>query len=185
MNNEGKELRESELINMEIYTIGHYSHSEAQFMNLLELAQIKMVVDIRAFPGSRKFPQFSKDVMGDWLAESGVGYMHIPELGGRRKTTEPVSPVLNAGWNNQSFHNYADYTLSADFQRGVAQLMKIAGEHPTVMCCAERHPARCHRLIISNWLVAHDWVVKHIIPHEKGTGELVPTNSANGAPCPS
>lgn len=159
---------------MNIYTIGHYSHTKEEFISLLKQTRIEKLVDIRAFPGSRKFPWFAKDKMAKWLPESGIDYTHIEELGGRRQSSQLVSPLLNEGWQNQSFHNYADYTLSNCYQDGVKRLTDIASEKRTAYCCSERHPARCHRLIISNWLMVHDWEVFHIVPKSDGTGELVP-----------
>ena len=159
---------------MKIYTIGHYSHTKEEFVELLKQAGIELLVDVRAFPGSRKFPWFAKDKMANWLPESGIEYTHIEELGGRRQASQLVSPALNDGWQNQSFHNYADYTLSKCFRDNVKKLTDLASEKRTAYCCSERHPARCHRLIISNWLVVHEWDVVHIVPNKDGTGELVP-----------
>lgn len=157
---------------MEIFTIGHYSNSKDEFLELLNLADIEVLVDVRSFPGSRKFPWFGKDAMKEWLPEAGVDYRHIPELGGRRPSSGLVSPVLNEGWQNNSFHNYADYTLSHCFKEGIDQLTELARGKRTAYCCSERHPARCHRLLISNWLSVRGWDVTHIIP-VKGGGELV------------
>ncbi|GKV54472.1 hypothetical protein NCCP2222_04190 [Sporosarcina sp. NCCP-2222] len=157
---------------MEIFTIGHYSHSQEEFIELLELAEIEQLVDVRAFPGSRKFPWFKKEAMAEWLPNASIAYRHMPDLGGRRPSSDLVSPALNDGWQNASFHNYADYTLSHCFHEGIDELMKLAKSKRTAYCCSERHPARCHRLLISNWLAAHEWDVTHIIPSKDG-GELV------------
>ncbi|WP_040287154.1 DUF488 family protein [Sporosarcina koreensis] len=159
---------------MEIFTIGHYNHTEAEFIRLLEEAEIEQLVDVRSFPGSRKFPWFTKDRMADWLPQAGIGYVHMEELGGRRPTSQLISPALNAGWHNESFHNYADYTLSHCFAEGIDRLEHTAARKRTAYCCSERHPARCHRLLISNWLAVRDWSVTHIVPDRDGTGELVP-----------
>lgn len=148
---------------MEIYTIGHSTHSEETFLKMLNFFDIKALVDVRAFPGSRKYPQFSQDHMPDWLNDAGIAYHHLPKLGGRRNKSGEVGAMLNGAWENQSFHNYADYTLSNTFQEGIDELAGIASSKTTAYCCSERHPARCHRLIISNWLGANGWTVKHII----------------------
>ncbi len=158
---------------MNIWTIGHYSHTKDEFIELLKQAEIEVLVDVRAFPGSRKFPWFAKDKMAQWLPEAGIDYVHIEELGGRRPSSQLVSPLVNEGWQNQSFHNYADYTLSHCFQDGVKKLTDIASEKRTAYCCSERHPARCHRLIISNWLAVHGWDVIHVVPKSDGSGEWV------------
>ncbi|BAQ11113.1 hypothetical protein OXB_2642 [Bacillus sp. OxB-1] len=158
---------------MEIYTIGHYSNTKDEFIDLLRLAEIERLVDVRSFPGSRKFPWFKKEEMAVWLPEAGIEYVHMPELGGRRPASDLVSPALNDGWQNNSFHNYADYTLSHCFADGIGRLTELAEEKRTAYCCSERHPARCHRLLISNWLAVREWDVVHIIPL-KEDGELVP-----------
>lgn len=158
---------------MEIFTIGHSTHSKEEFIKMLRYAEVEELVDVRAFPGSRKFPQFSKDSMKEWLKEAGIGYKHIPYLGGRRNKSDEVVPELNEAWNNQSFHNYADYTLTEDFKDGISELINIAKEKRTAYCCSERHPSRCHRLIISNWLAANGWKIEHIIDGNHGEISLV------------
>lgn len=158
---------------MNIYTIGHSTHTKDEFVNMLEFAKIKTLVDVRAFPGSRNFPQFKKENMKDWLKESGIDYYHLTNLGGRRNKSTELVPELNDAWNNQTFHNYADYTLTEEFKEGIYELISIAKESRTAYCCSERHPSRCHRLLISNWLVANDWEVEHIIDGNQGKFELI------------
>lgn len=158
---------------MIIYTIGHSSHSKEFFEKMLKETGIEMLADVRAFPGSRKWPQFSKDLFPVWLEEEGIVYEHFPKLGGRRRKSKDVESEVNAGWRNQSFHNYADYTLSEEFQQGIDELLEKASEQKVAYCCSERHPARCHRLLISNWLVANGHEVKHIIDGKKESVELV------------
>ncbi|MDZ5710746.1 DUF488 domain-containing protein [Jeotgalibacillus haloalkalitolerans] len=158
---------------MNIYTIGHYNHAEEEFLNLLKAADITFIADVRAFPGSRRSPQFKKENLQDWLKKSGIGYQHFPELGGRRRISGVVGEDLNAGWENRSFHNYADYTLTDEFKLGVGELMKLAEDGNVAYMCSEHHPARCHRLIISNWLQANGWNVHHIIPGSKSEPKLV------------
>ena len=153
---------------MEIYTVGHSTHSQEQLLKLLHDAGIEKLVDVRAFPGSRKFPHFHEDPMAKWLREHGIAYQHCAPLGGRRRKSTAIAAELNEGWHNQSFHNYADYTLSAEFHAGIEQLMSEASKQRIAICCSERHPARCHRLLISNWLVTHGWQVKHILDGPKG-----------------
>lgn len=152
---------------MEIYTVGHSTHSQQEFLRLLNEAGIEKLVDVRAFPGSRKFPHFHQAQMRHWLPDNDIAYQHCPHLGGRRRKSKEIDNEVNDGWQNQSFHNYADYTLTAEFQEAIEQLQKEAGEQRIAICCSERHPARCHRLLISNWLATHGWQVKHIIDGAK------------------
>lgn len=148
---------------LNIYTIGHSTHPTDEFLEMLHEASIEVLVDIRSFPASRKFPQFNEMNFRDWLKDVDIAYEHFSLLGGRRNKSQQFQDELNDGWNNQSFHNYADYTLTKDFQQGIRQLKQLAKKKRTVICCSERHPARCHRLLISNWLTAHGWNVYHII----------------------
>lgn len=152
---------------MEIFTIGHSTHSKKEFLEMLHVADIEVLVDIRAFPASRKFPQFNQTEFKEWLNKDNIEYIYAPLLGGRRNKSQLIQEELNDGWENQSFHNYADYTLTDEFQKGIKQLKSIAKNKRVVYCCSERHPARCHRLLISNWLKAEDWNVYHIIKQSK------------------
>ncbi|MFC3039675.1 DUF488 family protein [Virgibacillus xinjiangensis] len=158
---------------MRIYTIGHSGHDKQHFLQMLEAAGIEYVADIRAFPASRKHPQFNKESMDDWLGEAGLDYRHFSLLGGRRSRSGEIGEDLNAGWNNRSFHNYADYTLTEMFQNGLEGLQAEARKKNLVYMCSERHPARCHRLLISNWLQANGWDVFHLIKNSEGETELV------------
>lgn len=158
---------------MQIYTIGHSTHTKETFLSMLQHVSVQLLVDVRAFPGSRKFPEFSRDAMVDWLSKAGITYHHLPKLGGRRKESADVGVNLNNGWNNASFHHYADYTLSEAFQEGIDTLHELASKSCTAYFCAEHHPARCHRLLISNWLAANGWDVKHIINRNGDQTEVV------------
>lgn len=168
---------------MEIYTIGHSTLAKEEFLEMLHTAEIDTLVDIRAFPASRKFPQYNQEEFKGWLNEEKIEYVYAPLLGGRRNKSRLIQEEVNNGWENQSFHNYADYTLTKDFQEGIKRLKKIATNKRVVYCCSERHPARCHRLLISNWLSAQGWSVYHIIkqgkknilePHELGKWGAMP-----------
>lgn len=176
---------------MKIYTIGHSVHTKDRFLNMLRFANIEILADVRAFPASRKHPQFSKERMQEWLPESGIEYMHFTSLTGRRNKSGCIQEELNGGWDNQSFHNYADYTLTDAFQKGIKQLEQVASKKSVAYCCSERHPSRCHRLLISNWLAAaNDWEVYHIIdgnkeeinilPHEQGQWGAMPIIEDDG-----
>lgn len=158
---------------MKIFTIGHSTHSKEDFIKMLDFANIAFVADVRSLPGSRKFPQFKKEEMEKWLKEEEFSYRHFPLLGGRRGISSMVGESLNEGWKNRSFHNYADYTLTEDFSKGIEKLKTKATSMNVAYMCSERHPARCHRLLLSNWLVANHWEVYHIIDKSKGEVELV------------
>ncbi|WP_281863091.1 DUF488 family protein [Planomicrobium okeanokoites] len=158
---------------MKIYTIGHSSHSKEFFEKMLKENSIEVLADVRAFPGSRKWPQFSKDVFPKWLEAENITYQHFPKLGGRRRKSKEIENQVNAGWNNRSFHNYADYTLTDEFKEGIDELLALASDRRVAYCCSERHPSRCHRFLISNWLVANGHQVFHIIDGKDESIELV------------
>lgn len=148
---------------MKIHTVGHSVHSKGFFIEMLHQVGIEVVADVRSFPGSNKFPQYNQKEFKRWLAEANIQYKYLPLLGGRRKKSDIIQEEVNNQWDNPSFHNYADYTLTTEFQTGIDELKQIAKSKKTVICCSERHPARCHRLLISNSFVAQGWDVFHII----------------------
>lgn len=146
----------------EIWTIGHWTCPEALFLQPLLEADIEILVDVRAQPGSRRSPQFSRDAMPGWLADAGIDYLHLPALAGRRPKQPVVAPELNAGWQNQSFKNYADYTLTPEFEAGLAKLTAMATDRRACLMCGEPLPWRCHRSLIANILTARGWTVWHL-----------------------
>lgn len=173
-----------------IFSIGHSVHTKGEFIKMLHDARIDILVDVRAFPASKKHPHFKKEIMKDWLSNAGIDYQHFPLLGGRRPKSPYVQDELNGAWENQSFHNYADYTLTAQFREGIDALQKLGTSKRVAYCCAERHPSRCHRLLISNWLAANGWYVQHIIDlkddkvdiieHEQGRWGAMPIIEKDG-----
>jgi len=145
----------------EIWTIGHWTCPVPTFLEPLDSVGITLLVDVRAQPGSRRNPQFGSAEMSRWLNEAGIGYRHLPELGGRRRQ-QSVDPTINAGWQNASFKNYADYTLSTDYESGIERLTSLARDRRVAIMCGEPMPWRCHRLLIANTLSARGWTVWHL-----------------------
>lgn len=109
---------------------------------------------------SRRLPQFNRDSLEKMLPAAGIQYVWMKALGGYRKKVLEDSP--NIGLRNQSFRNYADYMLSPEFEQAIAQLVARAEESRTAYMCAERVYFRCHRMLVSDWLVAHGHDVLHI-----------------------
>ena len=165
----------------EIWTLGHWSCPPEVVLETLAVPDIELLVDVRAQPGSRRSPQFSIDTMPGWLGGAGVDYLHLPELGGRRPRQRDVDPDVNAGWQNQSFKNYADYTLTPAFEEGLRRLSTLAAERRTTVMCGEPMPWRCHRLLVANTLTARGWTVWHLMTgaeprrHELGRWGAVPS----------
>src|SRR5579864_2102462 len=142
-----------------IWTIGHSTRPIEEFLTLLAGVGIQMIVDVRSFPGSRKYPQYGKEALAATLAGHAIGYQWLQALGGRRRAS-PDSP--NTAWRNASFRGYADYMSSAKFERGLAQLLKIASKSRTAIMCAEAVCWRCHRSMIADALCARGIEVVHI-----------------------
>jgi uncharacterized protein (DUF488 family) len=149
------------------FTIGHSTRPVQEFVELLEGAQIGCVVDVRSVPRSRTNPQYNCDVLPQTLAQFQIGYEHIAALGGLRPRTQDVPPDVNAFWQNQSFHNYADYTLTPPFHRGLARLRALGHERRCAIMCAEAVWWRCHRRIIADYLIAASETVFHILGKDR------------------
>lgn len=153
---------------MTVSTVGHSTRSAPELLGILRGADVQLVADVRAFPSSRRHPQFNRAALAEWLRESGIGYEHMPGLGGRRKPA-PDSP--NAGWREAAFQGYADYMASEEFRDALADLERMARERPTAVMCAEAVWWSCHRRLIADALTARGWRVQHL-----GLGEPPPTH---------
>lgn len=151
---------EASINKLGIWTIGHSTRSIEDFMERLNSFQIKMLADVRSFPGSRRYPQFNKEQLSASLLEAGVEYLHFPELGGRRRA-RPDSH--NMAWRNEAFRGYADYMEQENFLRGIDRLLDCARAQRTAIMCAESVWWRCHRSLIADYLKAKEIAVTHII----------------------
>jgi uncharacterized protein (DUF488 family) len=150
---------------MRIWTIGHSTRTIDEFISLLKENEIQLLADVRAWPSSKRYPQFNKDALAESLNANGIRYEHFPELGGKRKA-KPDS--RNTAWRNASFRGYADYMETEQFQRGIERLFNVAAETgPTAIMCAEAVWWRCHRSLISDWLKARGTEVMHILNSNK------------------
>ena len=143
-----------------LYTIGHSTRALEDLIGALQAHSIEMLVDIRSLPMSRRLPHFNREALEKTLPEAGIRYLWMKELGGRRKKSLTDSP--NVALRNESFRNYADYMLSPEFEHAVTELIQTAEDSRTAYMCAERVYFRCHRMMVSDWLVAHGHEVLHI-----------------------
>lgn len=150
-----------------VFTIGHSTRTIQQFVELLRAGRVEAVVDIRSVPRSRTNPQFNPDALAPALAEYQIGHSRIAELGGLRKKSAAVSPEVNGFWTNLSFHNYADYALSADFRAGLAELQALAEGRRCAIMCAEAVWWRCHRRIVADYLLAAGREVFHLMGEDR------------------
>ena len=169
---------------MRIWTIGHSTRTIDEFISLLKENGIKLVADVRMFPGSKRYPQFGREALAKSLGESGIRYEHLPELGGRRKAK---TDSRNTAWRNASFRGYADYMETEQFEKGIERLLNVAVQGAAAwaaaelkddgwaavtpwdiaIMCAEAVWWRCHRSLISDYLKARGIEVLHILDANK------------------
>ena len=143
-----------------LWTIGHSTRPWEVFADMLDAAGIEVLADVRRFAGSRRYPQYSRDVMPVELAESGIRYWPLPAMGGRRKPL-PESP--NTAWRVEAFRAYADYLADPEYIAAREALMAVARTERTCVMCAEAVWWRCHRRLIADDFVARGWTVLHLL----------------------
>jgi uncharacterized protein (DUF488 family) len=148
---------------MIIYTVGHSTHPLEAFIALLHAWQVQTLVDVRTVPRSRTNPQFNADTLPAALAGAGLRYVHLGALGGLRARGKAAGPPLNTAWENTSFRNYADYAETPAFAGGLNALLALAAEATCAIMCAEAVWWRCHRRIISDYLLVRGVTVYHIM----------------------
>lgn len=146
-----------------IFTIGHSTRPLPEFVALLRESGVDMIADVRSVPRSRTNPQYNRDTLPGSLAEAGIGYEHIAKLGGLRGHRRGAPPSPNGWWENASFRNYADYAMTAPFRDGLAELRALGSERRVAMMCAEAVWWRCHRRIITDYLLVEGGAVRHIL----------------------
>lgn len=143
-----------------LYTVGHSTRSFEDFLGLLEREGVRHLVDVRAFPVSRRYPHFSREALEISLPGASIDYTHFPGLGGRRKGRPDSS---NVSWRNAGFRAYADYMETPDFEAALERLLVNAGESRCAVMCAEAVPWRCHRTLIADAAEARGTHVFHIL----------------------
>jgi uncharacterized protein (DUF488 family) len=155
-----------------IFSIGHSTHELSEFIGLLHAHQVGQVADVRAYPGSKRVPWFSLEVLSGELPTHELLYAHLPQLGGRRR---PSPDTPNRGWREGGFRGYADHMAGAEFAAGIEALQALAWRRPTAMMCAEGLWWRCHRRLVSDALTVAGWEVVHTAPNGGATThELTP-----------
>jgi uncharacterized protein (DUF488 family) len=160
---------------MKLFTIGHSTRAADELIALLKSAGVDLLVDVRTVPRSRTNPQFNGETLPETLATAGIGYRHMKALGGLRGRQKLDGPSPNTYWRNDSFRNYADYALTPGFRAGLDELRGLAGEHTCAVMCAETLWWRCHRRIITDYLIAAGDQVVHILgPDKTEPGRLAP-----------
>lgn len=159
------------------FTVGHSTRTLAELLALLEESGVDVLVDVRAFPGSRRYPHFNKESLSVALPAAGRRYVHLPALGGRRRALEGAAVSPNDYWQNASFRRYADYALTPAFHDGLTELEALGEEGACALLCSEAVWWRCHRRIIADYLLARKHEVKHIL----GPRQVEPATLTQGA----
>lgn len=145
------------------FTIGHSTRSVDDFVDLLGQAEVQLIVDVRTVPRSRTNPQYNSDVLPETLSAFQIDYTHIAALGGLRGHARDIPAAVNAFWENQSFHNYADYAMTDAFRTDLAELRELGHAQRCALMCAEVVWWRCHRRIIADYLITAGETVFHIL----------------------
>jgi uncharacterized protein (DUF488 family) len=159
-----------------LFTIGHSTRTLDEFVALLRQVDVTLLVDVRSIPRSRTTPQFNEDTLPDSLATDGIGYRHLHALGGRRHHRKGAPPSLNMYWRVAAFRNYADYAETDEFRGGLDVLRALTLDTRCAIMCAEAVWWRCHRRIITDYLLAGGIRVEHIM----GPGQVVPATLTPG-----
>jgi uncharacterized protein (DUF488 family) len=149
---------------IQVWTIGHSTRSIDEFIEALASQEIKRLIDVRSFPSSKRVPHFNQQDLSESLAAAGIDYLHLLELGGRRRTRKD-SP--NTAWRNSAFRGYADYMETDAFREGIERLRAAAATGRTAIMCAEAVWWRCHRSMISDYLKSKGVTVTHILSATK------------------
>ena len=153
-----------------IWTIGHSTRSADEFVALLRAHRINKLADIRTIPRSRRHPHFGREALDSRLNDDGIEYRHFAALGGLRKP-RPDSP--NSAWRNDAFRGYADHMMTPEFVAAVDELLVFGERGNVVVMCAEAVWWQCHRMLLSDALVARDVDVQHIMS-QRGASAVQP-----------
>jgi uncharacterized protein (DUF488 family) len=165
-----------------IWTIGHSTRSIQEIEQILKSFSIEVLVDVRSYPGSNRYPHFNKENLEVYFPNKNIEYIHLKDLGGRRKTNPSSKNTL---WRHPSFRAYADYMETDDFKEGIRVLERIALERRAAYMCSEAVWWKCHRSMISDYLKSIGWSVSHIMSTEKETAHryTAPAQIINGELC--
>jgi uncharacterized protein (DUF488 family) len=147
-----------------IFTVGHSTHALETFIDIITAHGVTLIADVRIWPRSRRYPHFNGDVLAVALQRTGINYVHLPGLGGRRK---PHPDSINLAWKNDGFRGYADYMQTPQFEENLARLIELSIGQQAAVMCAEAVPWRCHRALIADALIGHGITVMDILSNTK------------------
>jgi uncharacterized protein (DUF488 family) len=153
-----------------VWSIGHSTRSADDFVALLHVHGIDRLADIRTIPRSRRHPHFGREALDARLLGENIQYRHFPALGGLRK---PRLDSPNSGWQNPAFRGYADHMQTPEFSDAVEDLLAFGESGRVAVMCAEAVWWQCHRMLLSDALVARSVDVQHIMS-QRGAASLQP-----------
>ena len=164
---------------LSVYSIGHSTRTLDEFVQLLKTYRVSIVVDVRTIPRSRHNPQFNKDTLPESLKAHALRYIHMPELGGLRRSG---ADSVNIAWENKSFRGYADFMQTKEFADNLLGLISLAQHDAVAIMCAEAVPWRCHRSLIADALAARNICIRHILTETSILDhELTPFSQVEGS----
>ncbi len=143
-----------------VFTIGHSTRSIDEFIALLRESAAELLIDVRRFPMSRRYPQFNKEELAVSLNQHGIAYLHEEVLGGRRAARKDSR---NTAWRNHQFRGYADHMETREYRSAVAGIVRRAEAAVQAVMCAEAVPWRCHRNLLADALIVRGVEVRHIV----------------------
>jgi uncharacterized protein (DUF488 family) len=153
-----------------VFTIGHSTRAADEFIELLQEHAVDLLIDVRRYPMSRRYPHFNGDELAASLKEAGIGYEHVEVLGGRRS---PRKDSRNTAWRNTQFRGYADHMDTPEYRAAVAEIVERAENRVQAVMCAEAVPWRCHRNLLADALVARGVAVRHIVQAGKANAHTL------------
>jgi uncharacterized protein (DUF488 family) len=147
-----------------MWTVGHSTRSLSELTALVRAHGVELIADVRKIPRSRRHPHFDRETLPAALAAAGLGYVHLPGLGGLRREHRDS---INRAWRNPSFRAYADYMQTPAFAEELDRLLALGRERPVAIMCAEAVWWQCHRSLIADALVARGEPVLHILTPQR------------------
>ena len=147
-----------------LHAVGHSTHPIEHFLGLLGQHQIGLLIDVRSYPSSKRWPQFNQEALQEAVERAEITYRWVKGLGGRRRLT---GASINDGWEHPAFRAYADYIAGAEGQAALGELIETAKDGHAAVMCSEGLWWQCHRRIISDYMTVRGWEVLHIMPDGK------------------
>jgi len=128
-----------------LFTIGYEGAALDDFVASLVAKKIKVLIDVRERAQSRR-KGFSKTALSQALAESGIDYLHLRELGDPKEGRE----AARTGKYPEFRRIYANVLRRKDAQTAIETIVSTAKKRKSCLLCYEKDADTCHRKIISD-----------------------------------